>query len=125
MLGFNVFAADSDEEARLLASSAQQAFVNLRSGRPGQLPPPVDGYVETLGPAEQALLQNVLSCAAIGAPAAVHERVEAFLRRTRADELMITAQVFDHAARRRSYELAAGVMQSLGAVPGAGRATSA
>jgi luciferase family oxidoreductase group 1 len=115
MLGFNIFAADSDDEARLLATSAQQAFVNLRSGRPGQLPPPVEGYVESLGPAEQALLRNVLSCAATGAPATVRDHVATFLRRTQADELMITAQVFDHGARRRSYELAAGVMQSLGA----------
>jgi luciferase family oxidoreductase group 1 len=113
MLGFNIFAADSDEEAQLLASSAQQAFVNLRSGRPGMLPPPVAGYADSLGPAEQALLRNVLSCAAIGSPPAVRAAVEAFVRRTGADELMITAQVFDHAARRRSYELAAGVLRSV------------
>ena len=110
MLGFNVFAADSDEEAQLLATSAQQAFVNLRSGRPARLPPPKPGYAEQLGPAEQALLQSILSCSAIGAAHTVHQGIRDFIARTGADELMITAQIFDHRARRRSYEIAAGVI---------------
>ncbi|HEX8956016.1 MAG TPA: LLM class flavin-dependent oxidoreductase [Burkholderiaceae bacterium] len=110
MLGFNVFAADSDEEARLLATSAQQAFVNLRSGRPKRLPPPKPGYTEQLGPAEQALLQSILSCSAIGSARTVHQEIHDFIARTGADELMITSQIFDHRARRRSYEIAAGAM---------------
>ncbi len=120
MLGFNVFAADSDDAARLLATSAQQAFVNLRSGRPTQLPPPVAGYAESLGPAEQALLANVLACSAVGAPPTVRDKVASFVERTGADELMITCNMHDHAHRRRSYELAAGVMRELGAVAGGG-----
>ena len=107
MLGFNVFAADSDEQAALLATSMQQAFVNLRSGRPARLPPPLPDYPELLGPAERALLDSVLSCAAIGAPATVRASLEAFVARTGADELMITSQMFDHAARLRSYEITA------------------
>jgi len=107
MLGFNVFGADTDEQGELLASSMQQAFVNLRSGRPSKLQPPVPGYRERLGPAEQALLQGVLSCSAIGSPATVEAALRAFIARTQADELIITSQVFDHAARLRSFEIAA------------------
>ena len=107
MLGFNVFAADSAEEAAYRATSWQQAFVNLRSGRPGRLPPPVRGYFENVGPGERALLQTVLSCAAIGAPATAKGQIEAFIERTGADELMITSNMFEHAARLRSYEITA------------------
>lgn len=107
MLGFNVFAADSDEQAQLLATSMQQAFVNLRSGRPTRLKPPVSGYLEQVGPQERAMLDQVLSCSAIGAPATVARQLRAFIERTGADELMITSQVFDHAARLRSYEITA------------------
>jgi luciferase family oxidoreductase group 1 len=113
MLGYNVFAADSDEEAALLATSMQQAFVNLRSGRPAQLPAPVPGYYEQVGPAERALLDGVLACTAIGSPAVVRDKMAAFIERTGADELMITSQMFDHQHRRRSYELTAGVRASL------------
>jgi luciferase family oxidoreductase group 1 len=114
MLGFNVFAADSDEEAQVRATSMQQAFVNLRSGRPGRLPPPVSGYRENADPAARALLDSVLSCATIGSPATVREGLKAFIARTGADELMITSQMFDHQARLRSYEIAAQVRQELG-----------
>ncbi len=113
MLGYNVFAADSDEEAAVLATSMQQAFVNLRSGRPAQLPPPVPGFYEQAGPAERALLDGVLACTAIGAPATVRAKMAAFIERTGADELMITSQMYDHQHRRRSYELTAGVRESL------------
>ncbi len=106
MLGYNVFAADTDKEAAYWATSSQQAFVNLRSGHPGTLPAPVEGYRENAGPAETALLDSVLSCSAIGAPATVQAALAAFVARTDADELMITAQIFDHAARLRSYEIA-------------------
>ena len=111
MLGFNVFAADTDAQAEYLASSWQQAFVNLRSGRPGKLPPPVDNYRQRVGPAENALLDSVLSCAAVGAPETVRAGVEAFIARTGADELMIASSMFDTGARLRSYELLAGVRE--------------
>ena len=109
MLGFNVFAADSDEQAQLLSSSMQQAFVNLRSGRPSRLQPPVAGYEERLTPPERAILEQTLSCSAIGAPGTVRQALEAFVARTGADELMITSQIFDHRARLRSYEITAGL----------------
>src|SRR5690554_1013582 len=104
MLGFNVFAANTDDEARFLATSWQQSFVNLRSGRPSRLPPPVNNYIEQLGPAAQDLLAHVLSCSAIGAPATVADQLKAFITKTGADELMITSNMFDHATRLRSYE---------------------
>ncbi len=107
MLGVNVFAADSTAEARYRATSMQQAFINLRSGHPAPLPPPIEGFAERLGPAETALLGQVLSCSAIGTPPEVDAALRAILARTQADELMLTAQIFDHAARLRSYEIAA------------------
>jgi luciferase family oxidoreductase group 1 len=109
MLGFNVFAADSDEEAAFRATSMQQAFVNLRSGRPARLPPPVAGYPSLVGPQERALLDSVLSCSAIGAPRTVRASLNAFIERTGADELMITSQIYDHSARLRSYEITSGM----------------
>jgi luciferase family oxidoreductase group 1 len=113
MLGFNVFAADTDEQAQLLATSSQQAFVNLRSGRPSKVPPPLPGYRDRIGPAERALLDSVLSCAAIGAPPTVREQLRDFIERTRADELMIACNMFEHAARLRSYEIAAQLRSEL------------
>jgi luciferase family oxidoreductase group 1 len=113
MLGFNVFAADTDEEAQLRATSMQQAFVNLRSGRPSKLPPPVEGYRDRVGPAERALLDSVLSCATIGSPDTVREGLRAFIARTGADELMIACNMFDPAHRRRSYEIASQVRLQL------------
>ncbi|WP_119153135.1 LLM class flavin-dependent oxidoreductase [Caldimonas tepidiphila] len=109
MLGFNVFAADSDEEARLLASSMQQAFVDLRSGRARRLQPPVADYERGLPAAEQAMLAQTLSCSAIGSPDTVRRQIGDFVARTGADELMITSQIFDHAARLRSYEIVSGL----------------
>jgi luciferase family oxidoreductase group 1 len=105
MLGFNCFAADSDEEAQLLATSVQQAFVALRTGQPRQLPPPVAGYKESLPLQARATLDQLLSCSAVGSPETVRAQVEAFVKRTGADELMVTSQIFDPAARIRSYEL--------------------
>lgn len=110
MLGFNVFAAPTDEEAALLATSAQQAFVNLRTGRAGKLPPPVPGYLDTLPPGPRAMIAEVLSCTAIGAPDTVRKKMHEFIDTTGADELMIASQIHDHAARLRSYEMAAGAM---------------
>jgi luciferase family oxidoreductase group 1 len=113
MLGFNVFAAESDAHARFLATSMQQAFVNLRSGRPMQLPPPREGYDAELPPAARAMLADVLTCSAVGARETVRKALMAFIERTRADELMITSQIFDHASRLRSYEIAAELRDSL------------
>lgn len=113
MLGLNVFAAPTDAEAKLLFSSLQQAFVNLRSGRPGQLPPPVENYDRDLDPMAKSMLSQALSCAVVGSPETVRQGIDAFIRRTGADELMVTAQCFDHAARVRSFEILADVHKSM------------
>jgi luciferase family oxidoreductase group 1 len=110
MLGYNVFAADTDEEAALLATSMMQAFVALRSGTPGQLKPPLPGYYESLLPNQRAMLDSVLSCSAIGGPAKVEAAIAGFAAETGADELMITCQMFDHRARLRSFEIAAALI---------------
>jgi luciferase family oxidoreductase group 1 len=107
MLGYNAFAADTDEEAALLATSMMQAFVNLRFGVPGQLPPPVEGYYEALPPPQRKLIHHVLACSAIGGRETVKARMDAFVAETGADELMITAQIHDHAKRLRSFEIVA------------------
>ena len=107
MVGYNVFAADTDEEARVLASSMQQAFVNLRSGTPKKLQPPVPGYYEQLHPHDRAILDDALSCSAIGSPAVVRRELQAFADKTGADEIIVAAMIYDHAARLRSYEIAA------------------
>lgn len=105
MLGFNAFVADTDEEAQLLATSIQQAFVALRTGRPIPLPPPSAGYADSLPLQARALLGQVLSCSAIGSPETVRAQVEDFLERTGADELIVTSQIYDHEARLRSFGL--------------------
>ena len=107
MPALGVVAADTDAEARYLASSLFQAFVNLRSGRPGPLPPPVDGYYERLDPAARAMLDHTLACALVGGPETVRKGLAAFAERTRADELMIAGQVFDLDARKKSFEIVA------------------
>jgi luciferase family oxidoreductase group 1 len=112
MLGFNVAAADTDAEARYLASSWQQSFVNLRSGHPGRLPPPVEGYVESLPQQSRMLLDQVLSSSAIGSAAVVADGIRAFVEKTGADELMLTSNMHDHAARRHSLEIVAGLIEA-------------
>ena len=108
MLGVNTVAADTEEEARRLFSSTQQAFVNLRSGRPGRLPPPRQGYEQTLEPHQRAILAEVLALAVVGSGDTVRAGLKAFADKHGADELMLTSQIFDHEARKRSYELAIG-----------------
>ena len=115
MLGFNVFAAASDAQARLLASSMQQAFVNLRLGRPSKLQPPQQDYAEQLPPQARAMLDQTLSAAAIGSPETVSAAMQGFIARTGADELMITSQIFSHHARRESYAIVASLQHELAA----------
>ncbi len=105
MLGFNAFVADTDEEAELLSTSVQQAFVALRTGQPTKLPPPKAGFAEELPLQARAMLRSVLSCSAIGSVPTARRQVEEFVERTHPDELMVTAQIYDHEARARSYEL--------------------
>ena len=107
MLGVNVFAADTEAEARRLYTSLQEAFINLRRGRPGPLPPPDQRLEERLSPADRHLIGEMLSCTVVGAPETVRGGLHAFAERTGADELMLTSQIHDHAARMRSFEIVA------------------
>lgn len=116
MLGVDVFAADTDEAAALLFTSLQQAFVNLRRGRPTPFAPPVDRYAEQLAPVERAMLDEMLAYTVVGAPARVRQGLQEVAERTGADELMVTSQIYDHPARLRSYEITAEVGSSLDAI---------
>ncbi len=105
----NVFAAETDAEARRLFTSLQQAFVNLRRGRPGQLPPPLDTLEGFASELELAGVEHALRYSVVGSAETVRAGLEAFAELTRADELMLTSQIHDHAARLRSFELVAAV----------------
>ena len=105
MLGISVFAAETDAEARRLFTSQQQAVIHLRSGRPGRLPPPIDDIAPILDDRARAILDSVLTCAIVGSPAKVGHGLNAFIARHEPDELIVTAQIFDHAARLRSFNL--------------------
>ncbi len=107
MAGFNVFVADTETEARLLQTSAQQSLLDLRRGLPAPLPPPVEGFDEQLAPADRHLLDQAQSCSAVGTPEMVRLEVEEFVRRTAVDEVILTGHIYDHAARLRSFELVA------------------
>ncbi|MFO0628919.1 MAG: LLM class flavin-dependent oxidoreductase [Polyangiales bacterium] len=108
MVALNVFAAPTVSEARFLATSMQQSFVALRTGAtPGRAPPPVEGYYERLPPPVRAMLDEVLEVTAMGTVDTVRDTLRALLARTRADEVIITSQIYDHDARKRSMTLAA------------------
>jgi len=107
MAGLNVFAAETDAEATRLFSSLQQAFINLRTGKPAPLPPPVDDFESRIEPQAKAILNHALTCAVVGSPNTVKDGLQAFVARTGVDEIIVTAQIFDHAARLRSFEITA------------------
>ena len=105
MAAMTVIAADSDEEAKLLATSGDQSFVALRTGNPGKLKPPVPGYRDTLTPQQLAGLEFSREASAIGSPATVRARMQAFIERTQADEIIVAGAIWDPGARKRSLQL--------------------
>ena len=107
MLGFNVCAAETEEEATFLRSSSLQAFINLRLGTPGQLPPPVEDFESQMGPQERAMLAQIGSCSAVGTPEIVTREIANFIEQTGTDELMLVSSIYDHEKRLRSVEIAA------------------
>ena len=114
MLGLNVCAADTDEQARWLFSSHQQRTINNRTGRRGPLPPPVADFEGRLDPVGKTILAHALSCSVVGSPQTVQHGLQAFIAQTGADELIVASQVFDHRARLRSYEIVAQAHAALG-----------
>ncbi len=103
MLGFNVCAAETDDEARFLRTSATQSFLKLRSGTPGRLPPPVEGL--ELTPGQQKMLDEMRSASAVGSAETITKTIDDFLVKTGADELIISCQIYEHSKRLRSYEI--------------------
>jgi luciferase family oxidoreductase group 1 len=113
MVGVNVFAADTDVEARRLFTSLQQQFANLYRGTPGQIQPPRDDMNAFWTPAEAAAVERTLQYAVVGGPDTVRDKLQAFIDVTGADELMVTASIYDHRARLRSFEIAMDARQAL------------
>lgn len=113
MMALNVFAADTNEEGLFLKSSMQQAFANLRTGRPGPLPRPVENVEAHIDPAIMPQVEHALACTAAGAADTVRETLAGFVRRYRPDEVIVTGQIHDHQARLKSFEIAADILGSL------------
>jgi luciferase family oxidoreductase group 1 len=111
MVGVNVVAADTDEEARRLFTTVQQSFTNLVRGAPGKLQPPIDDIEDYWTPAEKAHASRMLKYSFVGSRETVGRDLERFVSQTKADELMIVCHIHDHAARARSYELVADAMR--------------
>ena len=106
MVAMNLFVADTEDEAEYLATSQLQAFVALRTGTPGKLPPPVRGYRASLPPQAQAMLAHIGQASATGTPQQAAEAVRAFVARTGADEVLFGGSMYDPEARCRSLRLA-------------------
>jgi luciferase family oxidoreductase group 1 len=111
MLGVNIIAADTDAEAERLATSMQQQFLNLIRNNAVPLQPPVDNMDELWSEFEKAALQQKLGASIIGGPDTVKQKLETFIEDTEADEIMVNAQIFDHEARLRSFEIVADIMR--------------
>jgi luciferase family oxidoreductase group 1 len=105
MLGVNIVAADTDAEARFLASSGRQSFASLRSGRPIALPPPSKEWERD--PSDRSESGSHTRVSFVGAPTTIRPQIDEFIARTNADELIVVSHIYDHAARLRSYELSA------------------
>ncbi|GAA5056030.1 LLM class flavin-dependent oxidoreductase [Erythrobacter westpacificensis] len=111
MAAMGVMCAETDEEAELLSSSQDQAFVRLRTGEPGKLPPPIPGYRDTLPMQARAMLEGMDVARAVGSPATVREKIGRFIERTKADEIVVAGATHDPAARQESLKL---TMSALG-----------
>ncbi|MGQ3283574.1 LLM class flavin-dependent oxidoreductase [Bosea sp. (in: a-proteobacteria)] len=114
MPGINVIAAETDAQARHLATSLQQRFVGMVRGQRGKLQPPIDDIETYWSPNEKAHVAGMLRYAFIGSPDTLKRQLGAFITTTRADEIMVTAPIFDHEARKRSYEILSGIAPELG-----------
>lgn len=119
MLAANVFAAETDAEGAYLRTSMQQAFARLRTGRPGKLPRPVDDIDAEIGPQIRAAVDQALRVTAVGSPETVRRSLSEMIERHRPDEIILTGQIHDHDARKRSFEIAAEVLSGMAAVAAA------
>lgn len=110
MLAINLFAADTEQQARRLRTSMQQAFYRLRSGTPGKLPAPVDDLSSVVPQGYMPALNEALRVTAVGDPTQVEQQLRAFIATHQPDEIILTGNIHDHAARMRSFEIGAEVM---------------
>ena len=113
IIGAGIYAADSTPEARKIFSSAQLQTLNLIRGRPGKLPPPADNIDEIWSPDERIAIEHRTRYALVGSPPEIERRLVEILADTAADEIILTAQIFDHKARLRSFEIAAEILQRI------------
>jgi len=113
MIGVGVFAAASEREAERLATSSQLQFLSMIRGHPGKLPAPVDSMGGRWNKMEEAAVKERMRCAAIGSPETVEQRIRELLVETEADEIIATAQIYDHQARLHSFEIAAEILRGL------------
>ena len=113
MVGVNVIAAETDEEARYLFTSSQQSFTNLFRGTRGKLQPPIDDIEGYWSPHEKAQAMNMLSCSFVGSATTVREGLEGFIAQTGADEIIAAAAIYDHGKRLRSYEILSEVQKTM------------
>jgi luciferase family oxidoreductase group 1 len=120
MVGVTVVAAETDAEARFLFSSLQQSSLNNRLGRPGRVPPPVEDFEARLDPYAQAILADALGAAVVGGREAVRRGLDDLASRTGADELIVTANIFDHEKRKRSFAIVAEIHGGMSAAPASG-----
>jgi len=114
VLGLNVVAAPDDAQARRLFTTQQQSFINLRRGQPGLVPPPIDDIEAFWTPTEKFGVERALGCAVVGSPDTVRQGLAGFIDRHQPDELIVVTNVFDHALRRRSYEILAEARDAIG-----------
>lgn len=113
MVGVNLVAAETDAEAAILFTSIQQMFLNLIRGAPGRLPPPIESMDERWNAAERATVDRMTRVSLVGSSDTIRRQLETLLKATNADEFIAASQIFDHAARLRSFEIAAGTFTAL------------
>ena len=113
MMAMGVYAGETDAEGEYLKTSMQQAFANLRTGRPGALPRPVRDITALLSPGLIAGVEQALACSVAGGPATVRTGMARLIDRVRPDEVILAAQIHDHAARLRSFQIAAAALSDM------------
>jgi luciferase family oxidoreductase group 1 len=113
MVGLPVIGAESDDEAQYLATTSIQRFLKLIRGEPFLLEPPVESMDGLWSKQEKELVASRFDAAIVGGRETVRDKLSEFLERTEAEEVMVQCEPYDHAARLRSFEIAAEAMKSL------------
>ena len=118
MVGVNVIAGDTDEEARFQFTSLQQSFTLLRRGTPGKVPPPIADIDAFWNPMEKVMASDILLFSVVGSPETIERGLRKIIDLTQADELILGAHLYDHKARMKSFEIAASVRERINAKAG-------